>query len=213
MSSRIDVVIDLETLGTAVDSVIVQIGAVATTGDEFTTFVDAQGPMNSKRRTSLDTVINFWGQQVSPDTAQRMVRMCTKEKAPDLALALHELTRWLYKIAPDNSQLCIWGNGASFDLGMLTHAYQQCVQAGLLDSPQYWNFWMERDLRTLVDCAWQVATARGEPGPSKAYPLEPHDALSDALAEMMVLRECTYILKKLSSADDHVPEHLKSLQR
>jgi exodeoxyribonuclease VIII len=39
----------------------------------------------------------------------------------------------------------IWGNGSSFDCGILGEAYKRCGM-----TPP-WKFYMERDLRTIMD--------------------------------------------------------------
>lgn len=67
----------------------------------------------------------------------------------------------------------LWGNGASFDLGILGALYDAA------DMPRPWRFWAERDLRTLFDLEGKMALDR-EPGTT-------HVGLYDAIHELAQL--------------------------
>jgi hypothetical protein len=131
------VMVDLETLGTAADSVILSIGAVRF--DLETEQIDDAGFYRSisidsnldyKRRVQEDTLIWWMGQ--SSDA-----KKVFSEPKETLMTALCEFSDWL----GDDSAI-MWSNGADFDLPMLTHAYRQLV----VDVP--WKFWNSRCYRT-----------------------------------------------------------------
>ncbi len=122
--------IDLETLGTTADAVILSIGAVRFDLEEGRVF--DSGPHDCcfyraieidwqpGRRIDGDT-LTWWmkqdaqAQQVFTDPAKKI-----------LAIALHQLAMW---IDPQpGSMPTVWSNGADFDLPMLSHAYRQHSQ-------------------------------------------------------------------------------------
>jgi hypothetical protein len=132
-----DVMIDLETLGTTADAVILSIGAVKfdlETGiiedDGFYRSVSVESNLDLGRRISEDTLI-WWFKQ-SPE-AQGVYH----EEKVALDTALVELSDW---IGTDDYKP--WANGADFDTPMLQHAYAQLK----VETP--WKFWNNRCFRT-----------------------------------------------------------------
>jgi hypothetical protein len=133
-----DVMIDMETLGTTADAVILSIGAVKfnlETGkidDEgFYRSVSVESNLDLGRRISESTLV--WWLKQGPE-AQGVYH----EEKIDLGTALVELSDWIG--AGDFSP---WSNGADFDLPMLQHAYTQLK----VETP--WKFWNNRCFRTL----------------------------------------------------------------
>jgi DNA polymerase III epsilon subunit-like protein len=131
------VMIDLETLGTTADAVILSIGAVrfdldSTQMDDmgFYTSISIDSNTDAKRRIDEDTLL-WWLKQ--PAAAQGVFR----EAKTTLRSALVDLSDW---IGTDDN--FVWSNGADFDLPMLAHAYRG---AGI---EQPWKFWNSRCLRT-----------------------------------------------------------------
>lgn len=131
------VMVDLETLGTTADAVIMSVGAVRfnlDTGeisdDGFYRSVSIESNLELKRRVSEDTLI-WWLKQ--PVAAQNVFHE-TKET---LETALQELSDWI-----GDDKATLWSNGADFDLPMLAHAYTQCH----IEVP--WKFWNTRCYRT-----------------------------------------------------------------
>ena len=114
------VMIDLETLGTAADSVICSIGAVkfdldtlAVAEGGFYASVSVESNQDKGRRIDESTLL-WWLKQ--PAAAQAMFH----EEKVSLETALRELSDWL---ATDD--LMVWAKGPSFDIAMLEHAYKQ----------------------------------------------------------------------------------------
>lgn len=163
---------DLETLGVTTDAVIVQIGAA---------FLDAQGTLHTflhtcsvasqpERRVNQDTVA--WWDRQAPEVRAQVLDPANADDAPSLQEALVELSAWMMGHAR-NAEVEVYGNGASFDLGMLNHAY---ASYGLATP---WHYRKERDQRTLealaamagCDLRWQADERDGHH----------HNALSDAI--------------------------------
>lgn len=154
MSKMNDFSIDLETLSTRYDSVILSIGCV-----QFDRDTGDIGP-RFYHEISLDTALKCghvsgstltWWMEQAPGAR----RMFGNKKKEPLANALHLLGSFIRReMAPR-----VWGNGASFDITILEHAF---VNGGHgLAAP--WHFTNIRDMRTIVDAAqavgfdpWQV---------------------------------------------------------
>lgn len=134
------VMIDLETMGKSALAPIASIGAVLFDphgdwiGDSFHIHVD------------LNSCVGQWGMQMDPETvlwwleqseAARQALIAGQVRAASLSEALSALSRFL------PTSVTPWCNGASFDFAILATAYR------LVKKPLPWEFWKERDLRTL----------------------------------------------------------------
>ena len=159
-----NIMLDLETLGTVADGVILSIGAVKfnlETGvienDGFYASVSVDSNIEYGRRVQEDTLI--WWLKQGPE-AQGVYH----EEKIALPVALEAFSDWVSE--PDWT---IWANGPDFDTAMVSHAYKQ---AGI-EAP--WEFYASRCVRTY----------KGLPGANsiaKAIKFEgvKHNALSDA---------------------------------
>lgn len=115
------VMIDLETLGTCADAVIISVGAVKF--DPYSDALDHEGFYSSvsvdsnhevaQRAIEEDTLV--WWMRQTPH-AQRVFH----EPKTTLRCALEELAHYL-----DDPAVEVWANGADFDLAILAHAYAQ----------------------------------------------------------------------------------------
>ena len=131
------VMIDLETLGTTADSVILSLGAVkfdlgqGTIEDEgFYRSVSIESNLDYKRRISESTML-WWFKQ--PAAAQSVFH----EPKESLNTTLIEFSDWI-----GDETFLVWSNGADFDLPMLAHAYTQTQ----VTIP--WKFFNSRCFRT-----------------------------------------------------------------
>lgn len=137
--SRCAISIDIETLGTRVHSVITSIGAVRFDpqsdwiGAGFHVHIDIEDSMNHDMKVDADTLI-WW---LCQSDAARQTLCEGQAAAIPLSSALDAFTTF----AQGASE--IWCNGASFDFSILGYAYLRTRR------PQPWNYWDERDLRTL----------------------------------------------------------------
>lgn len=158
------VMLDLETLGTTADAVILSIGAVKfdlETGviDDagFYASVSVESNLDKGRRIDEDTLIWWFNQSKG---AQEVFH----EPKIVLGEALESLSEW-FEPNPNLKEYYVWSNGADFDLPMLAHAYRQH------DWLPPWQFYNSRCFRTY----------RALPAAQKFGKLNnDHDALRDA---------------------------------
>ena len=136
--------IDLETLGTRYDAPIISIGAVyfdPETEDIGTTFYAEVDLADALRHGTADASSIAWWMQQSESA--RAVFSGSQKKEP-LACVLCNL----YSFAKNHDvEVRVWGNGATFDITILEHAFARCG----LEIP--WEFWNIRDMRTAVELA------------------------------------------------------------
>ena len=150
------VMVDLETMGRDFNAVITSIGAVefdietGKTGREFYKKVDIQSCLDKGLRVNGPT-IEWWLMQ---SEAARIE--IAKGDGLHLQQVLHEFKLYLEELGCNSVQ--IWGNGVSFDVVILTNAYEAC---GLKEP---WNFRNERDVRTLVSFAPELKVAQPNTG-------------------------------------------------
>lgn len=163
------VMVDLETLGTVANSIILSIGAVKfdlnsdhIADDGFYASISIDSNLHAGRQLSESTLL-WWLDQ--SQTAQAVFR----EPKQTLEAALDSLTEWF---GTDDRQT-IWSNGADFDLPMLAHAY-----AGYgWETP--WKFWNSRCVRTYR----ALPAAQGLPKLGND-----HNALRDAINQAKLVQ-------------------------
>lgn len=156
------VMIDLETLGVNVDAKIVSIGAVIfdprygkVSDETFYACLDHGKQVN--RETEQSCLTEFWVKQPPLIRAQLKGKELLEDALDDLSLFL-----------PDDCK--VWGNGPSFDIGKLEHAYIQYGE----EIP--WKFWNVRCCRTVLD---MYESKRG--GFNKKVGGDAHNSLADAI--------------------------------
>lgn len=158
-----DIMIDLETLATTADAVIVSIGAVKFDAKKiddnaFYTPISLESNLVMKRRISEST-LSWWMQQA--DAARKVF----SEPNETLESALDQLTSWIGR-----GEYRIWSNGASFDIPILEHAYAQFG----VEPP--WKFWNSRCYRTVKS----LPMVKSIKAPTAAVA---HNALADAAVQ------------------------------
>ncbi|MDH3770321.1 MAG: 3'-5' exoribonuclease [Nitrospirota bacterium] len=173
-----EIVIDLETMGTAPGSLIVSIGAVACRpGEEewppeceFYRRIDWTSGEELGLKLEAETV-KWWLEQ--SDAAREEITW----KAGHILAVLTEFGCWLRQMAPGG----VWGNGATFDLVLLRCAY---AAAGY-EPPWHWRD--ERCYRTLRKV---LGRPRVEVEGLKHHALEDARAEARDLCEMLKILEC-----------------------
>lgn len=160
--------IDLETLATTADGVILSIGAVPfdleknTVAEQgFYTSISVDSNLEYERRVSEDTLI-WWLKQ--PAAAQQVFH----ESKEHLVTALELLSEFI-----GDNDYTVWSNGADFDIPMLAHAF---TQTGV-SIP--WKFWNARCFRTYKNLPGAKNVEVGLSGVK-------HNALADAYNQAML---------------------------
>jgi hypothetical protein len=135
-----DVMLDLETLSTRPNAVILSIGAVKF--DPFTNRIDVDEGLDLRidvdeqsalGRDIQEETVKWW------ETQPKEVQNAAFD--PDGRIKLNDFIRSLNKflVGADN----IWAQGPAFDIVILEDLYRQ------LSIPTPWQFWQIRDSRTL----------------------------------------------------------------
>lgn len=134
-----DLMIDIETLDTAVTAKILSVGLCffdIGTGEIHHTEEYVVSLNGQENRTMSESTFDWWMGQ--SNEARRRITDQTKWRLP----AMLEHVADHIRQAPD---IRVWGNGASFDISILEHALtEHGVQIP-------WNFRNIRDVRTLVE--------------------------------------------------------------
>lgn len=159
-----DVMVDIETLGTAPGAVILSIGAVMfepkgdALGGEFYVDIDVESAMRAGLHTEPGTILWWFGQN---EAARKAI---TAPGRKPLDHALDAFASWC------GSGKKIWGHGATFDPVLIEAAYRY------LNKPAPWKYWDARDTRTLFDVA------------GLAYRGTKHHALEDAKDQALAVQ-------------------------
>lgn len=174
-----DFSIDLETLHFRYNSAIIAIGVVKfdiETSRMISSWyreIDFDSAIRSGRVSG--STLAWWMQQ--DEKAKRIFSTENKNKAP-LAVALDELREWMLKTSSSSGTIRPWGNGATFDITILEHAYDN----GAVGLKEAWRFQNIRDMRTIVDAA-NIDTADW-PFPATGVA---HNALDDAARQAQII--------------------------
>lgn len=144
--------LDLETLSVRPNAAILVIGAIKFNRGEkwkesfhikdlkkidfFYTRVKLDSCVKAGLHVDKETE-KWWSEQ---DEEAKYEALINPDRA-SLKEALKSFKEWF----GTNPRTKIWGNGSSFDCTILGEAYKICE----MDIP--WKFWLERDLRTLLD--------------------------------------------------------------
>jgi len=133
MTKAINVMVDLETMGTRSDSAILSIGAV-----EFTL---SNNPILGKRFYQvIDLKSSFLFGRIYPDTVMWWLQQSQSardsildESKVGLPEGLRYFAQWIKSLScmdithdGETQDVCIWGNGAATDNVILDYAYKQC---------------------------------------------------------------------------------------
>lgn len=161
-----DVMIDIETLGTAPGSVILSIGAVAfdaesgIMGEEFYIAIDPEDAVSKGLTTDISTMI-WWMKQSPEAIADAFSGTCP------LTSALIALGEYVKRNEPEQ----VWAKPPSFDIVLLEAAYR----AACVTIP--WHYRTPRDLWTLISVTGAVQPDIGTA----------HNALDDAKSQALAV--------------------------
>ena len=166
-----DVMIDLETLGSNSNSVIVSIGAVpfnVETGEysrehSFFVHIDIQDSLNQGLTVEGDTIV-WWMQQTKE--ARETNFYPSKATIFTLRNALAKLIGWFQYHTERGVR--VWGNGARFDLGLLQNSFAK------VGFKVPWLYKDERDVRTLITFKPEL----------KYYAEDLHNPIEDAIVQI-----------------------------
>jgi len=175
-----DVMLDIETLSTKPDAVILTLGAVKfdpytvdSFGDTLYFRIDVNEQLLIGRDTQQET-LDWWAKQAKD---VREEAMCE-----DNRICLQDAYSQLNKFVVGASN--IWCQGPHFDIVILENLYRQ------KGWPTPWQFWQIRDSRTLF-------SVHGDPREKNKAGL--HNALEDCVSQAQAVQE---IFKRLKISKD-----------
>lgn len=178
----VEIMVDLETMGTDPYSPIIAIGAVRFEAGPmkpmppFYQAVTLESCLKHGLRIQASTVL--WWMKQSAATKQ----VFEDPEAVGLPAALDAFTAW-YGSRPDN----LWGNSAAFDLGLLKDAYRACG----LEPP--WQYYRERCYRTLKELPGMDQIPLDRSGTH-------HNALDDAITQAHHCRRMLIAMQNIAAA-------------
>ena len=172
-----NIMLDIETMGCGINASIMSIGACyfePTTGEIGNTFHE-QVSIATNGVMDASTVIWWMGQS---DEAR--AKFSNNGNAKHCREVLLELTAFV------KSDAKVWGNGVAFDNVIIRSSYES------LALPAPWEFWNDRDVRTIVDLGQMIGI-----DPKKDMPFDgvKHDALSDSIHQAKYV---SMIMQKLT---------------
>ncbi|EOG9062800.1 3'-5' exonuclease [Vibrio fluvialis] len=166
-----NLMIDLETMGNSSNAAIVSIGAcffepsTGEIGEKFSRIISLE---SSQACGCIDASTVLWWMKQSNEARA----VLNSREAVHITSALQDFRQFTND---GLGQPLVWGNGSSFDCVILKNTIIQCL------GEQYvpWQFWNERDVRTMVDLGKSLLGF----DPKRDMPFEGirHDALSDAI--------------------------------
>jgi exodeoxyribonuclease VIII len=163
--------IDIETLATSPDAVVLTIGGIKfdplATDDlhsEFYYRVDADEQIDLGRAVDEDTLI-WWGKQDADVQAEAL----DPEGRISVNDTLKALNKWLVGVDK------IWCQGPVFDITILENLYRN------VDLHYNWSFWNIRDSRTLFGLVPK--------DPRKEIDFAAHNALADAIVQSLCIQK------------------------
>lgn len=170
-----DIMLDLETLSTRTDAVVLSIGAVSFTPDglkeSFYKVLNSTDQAAAGRHVD-DGTVAWWAKQ--SDEARKVLTESADQRE-DVEYALGEFCEWVLNQGTLNT-IRMWGCGSDFD---------NVIMADLLrtnDVAQPWRFWNNRCFRTWRDMATrQLGSVEAKS--CKPANLCAHNALADAEAQ------------------------------
>ena len=181
-----DLMIDLETLATSFDCVIITLGAVRFNrqDNDIVSELYLRIDPEQDRKTSQET-LDWW------ETKESKAEAFSSEGRITLSEALDRLTEF----AKDAER--VWSQGANFDIPVLENAYNQ------LNKEIPWNYWNVRDTRTMYDLCHKI------------FPKNDHNALEDAKQQASNIQFVFRALKKQLPPFEisHLPEDVVNQYR
>lgn len=179
MANYNNVMIDIETLDTTPTAKLVSIGAVHFCTESFKVhkkhrfFRCLDVDWGQENRTVSQSTLDFWDKQ--PENIRSQLN-----GLDDIKDVLNDLSVFCEGLKP-------WGNGATFDITILEHAYVEN------DMKPPWRFWNIRDCRTVCEL---FERARGGLN-SSAKRANNHNAIDDAVNQAEYICEAyKYLLRE-----------------
>ena len=191
MRDRIDIVVDIETLGTKTNSTIIQLSAVAfnITNDEICEKFDEYVDIEKENMVVDGSTIKWW---LNTDK-ELLSEILLNQRCLPIDNVIKHFYNWVNckdRSDPDNRKTYLWGNGILFDNKMI----QAQMEKHNLQYPIFYK--NDRDMRTILELA-SLKSGLSEnyiKDLCKREDLHEHNALDDCLFQIDVIRKCYSII-------------------
>lgn len=196
-----DIMVDLETLGTRQDAIVLEISAVefnchtGEIGEVFDAKLDIDEQVQYRRSLNGET-LQWWFKQdeeARKNIFDEDVDIIRFNIPWELAEFSNFVERCNNKCNSDSDRRVVklWGNGSLFDLGILQNMYETCLPNMKLP----WKFWAVNDVRTIVDLNPDVKR-------NCKFDGTPHCAVDDCKHEIKYLVETLKTIKVVRPEDE-----------
>ena len=196
-----DIMVDLETLGTRQDAIVLEISAVefnchtGEIGEVFDAKLDIDEQVQYRRSLNCET-LQWWFKQ-DEEARKNIFNEDVDIIRFNIPWALAEFSNFVERCNDkcnsdsDRRVVKLWGNGSLFDLGILQNMYETCLPNMKLP----WKFWAVNDVRTIVDLNPDVKR-------NCKFDGTPHCAVDDCKHEIKYLVETLKTIKVVRPEDE-----------
>jgi len=184
--NRVDIMVDIETLGKESDSTITQVSAIAfdiLTGDYIDIFNMIADIEKNSEPINVDGSTLKWWMNTNHDLLKELLLSGDKSSEQ----ILREFQRWIKSFYGNNSKnVYLWGNGILFDNKMIKHQMESLN----ISYPIFYR--NDRDVRTIIDLAGnKLGITEGElKDMYKDNSLVEHNALDDVKYQIKLVVGC-----------------------
>ena len=167
------VMIDAETMDTRSTSIVMSIGVACMDKDyniidSFEFGIDWENERAALRLFTMSwSTMSFWLNQ-SETARQRLIQVPK--------IGIEPARRLMGNIARDWSDVCVWSNGAAFDVPIIENLFDVA-----LNEKAPWEFWNVRCFRTIKSLYRHLKLN---------HSAVPHGAREDAVAQALFLKKC-----------------------
>lgn len=195
MTNRIDIMVDIETLGNKMDSTIIQLAAMAfdikkgKTLHEFNQVADIE--KNENRINVTGSTLEWW-MRTNKELFSELLNS-GEYSSEDLIRAFHNWIKDIKRIYGEGeTDFYLWGNGILFDNAMIRHQMESLK----LEYPIFYR--NDRDVRTIVDLAGAKSGLSEKELKSKFNDelLVAHNAFDDVVYQIGLVSGCYNMLIK-----------------
>lgn len=156
-----ELVLDLETLGTGDNAAVASIGAAIVGGPSAVWRIDVN-EAQANGGTVTQSTLDWWAKQCPAAREELTGTLTTRQ-------AVTGLLTWAQENGWDRSST-IWGKGPSFDCVILRNAMERAWV------PPFWMFWQERCVRTVLQMVPEAAQVTFIGTPHRAQDDAEHEA-------------------------------------
>ncbi len=205
--ATVDIMVDLETLSTEPNAVILSIGACEFDPDTGTIFETFYSKLNhaavtneqgfAKPESGLhvsQSTLDWWTKQ-SKEAYEAAFNIY--DAPPRYADPLEAFKQFVIacRAHSPGQKLRIWGNDPDFDIVILNQNFK--AMGGILPP---WQFWESRSVRTMKDL-WQYALKKGDPKNIVKRMGTHHNAKDDAIHQALIVSKVWQAIQKAGDSD------------